>query len=106
MCEIYQALAPTLRILVFSGDADTCVPYLGTEAAIDSLGFAPLSPAFRQWLVNDTSQPQIAGYVRAYASGNQLQYGTVKGAGHMVATWAPVQALHLFTSFITNTPLW
>lgn len=106
--DLYVDMLTTskLRVLVYSGDADTCVPYLGTEASVDSLGFA-VSNAYRQWHYNDTSgASQIAGYVREYttAAGSALGYATVKGTGHMVPTWAPVQALVLVNAFLSGGP--
>lgn len=39
VAPIYKALAPKLYIAVFSGDVDSCVPYPGTEANVDLLGY-------------------------------------------------------------------
>lgn len=106
--DIYSSLlnSTTLRVLVYSGDADTCVPYLGTEACMDSLGYAaPVS--YRQWHYNDsTGAAQVAGYVRQYDTGfaSQLAYVTVKGTGHMVPTWTPVQALVLLNAYLAGGP--
>jgi hypothetical protein len=36
--RVLALLRIVLLQMVFSGDVDSCVPYLGTEAAVDSLG--------------------------------------------------------------------
>ena len=48
---------------------------------------------------------QIAGYIKGYdvGSNGKLHFMTVKGAGHMVATYKPQQALALFTRYISGT---
>eukprot|EP01125_Pyxidicula_operculata_P016464 TRINITY_DN5670_c0_g1_i3.p1 TRINITY_DN5670_c0_g1~~TRINITY_DN5670_c0_g1_i3.p1 ORF type:complete len:360 (+),score=70.91 TRINITY_DN5670_c0_g1_i3:1548-2627(+) len=91
------SLYPKFSIIVYSGDADTCVPFPGTEAAVDSLNLTK-TDNWRPWLVNG----QVAGFVKGYG---KLSYATVKGAGHMVPTFKPVQALELFRRFITGKPL-
>ena len=117
VAPIYKALAPKLYIAVFSGDVDSCVPYPGTEANVDLLGYpvkvrrmlasmqaARLTPRctqtkWAQWKVDN----QIAGYYKTYDVGTGapgLSYTTVKDAGHMVATYKPVQALAFFTNFL------
>jgi carboxypeptidase C (cathepsin A) len=53
-----------------------------------------------------THLPQIAGYVQEYATGGKaLVYATVRGAGHMVPTDKPQQALEMFRRFISGSPL-
>jgi hypothetical protein len=74
-----------MRVLVYSGDVDSCVPYLGTEACMDALGLPVVEP-WRAWIVDG----QVAGYVKVLggrAGGPSLTYATVKEAGHMVPTY-------------------
>ena len=95
---LYPALVNKYRTLVFSGDGDNCVPYIGTQEWVRNLGF-PVKQNWHPWLVND----QVAGYAVNYQP--NLTFATVKGAGHMVPQYMPEQALALFTAFINNTPL-
>jgi len=102
--SIYDTVIPVhefllqygIRILVYSGDADMCVPNTGSEAWTASLGL-PIIDAWRPWFVNS----QVAGYVQQYKG---LTYATIKGAGHMVPQYKPPQALHFFTNFLNNQP--
>jgi len=91
-----QLLANGYRILIYSGDADMCVPNTGSEAWTSSLNL-PLLEEWRPWFVNN----QVAGYVRSYEG---LTYATIKGAGHMVPQYRPPQALYFFTQFLNNRP--
>ncbi|KAF8106623.1 hypothetical protein N665_0137s0073 [Sinapis alba] len=61
--------------LIFSGDHDLFVPFLGTQAWIKSLNY-PLIDDWRPWMIGD----QIAGYTRSYA--NKMTFATIKGGGH------------------------
>jgi len=89
-------LIPYIRVLIFNGDADACVPYNGNEWWTSTLG-VPETTAWTQWSVNN----QVAGYVTKYQSG--FEFVTVKGAGHMVPEYKPVQALEMITRFFNNT---
>ncbi|VYS56902.1 unnamed protein product [Arabidopsis thaliana] len=57
--------------LIFSGDHDMEVPYLGTQAWIRSLNYS-LIDDWRPWMIGD----QIAGYTRTYA--NKMTFATIK----------------------------
>jgi len=100
---IYGQLWDKKRILVYSGDVDSCVPYTGTQNAIDSLELYESVP-WRVWIVND----QVAGYVKVFGGdpvSNGITYATVKNSGHMVPTYQPEAALVMFSSFINDVPL-
>jgi len=91
--------AQQLRMLVYSGDADFNVNFLGTQSWIKSLRL-PVRKHFRKWLGSDG---QVAGYVTQYEGG--LTFATVKGAGHMVPTDRPRHALDMVSAFLSSTPL-
>ncbi|CAN6938400.1 unnamed protein product [Brassica oleracea] len=57
--------------LIFSGDHDMVVPYLGTQAWIRSLNYSVIDD-WRPWMISD----QIAGYTRTYA--NKMTFATIK----------------------------
>jgi len=102
MRPIYKSLLDKYNITIFSGDADACVPFWGSEEWTSQLGF-DVQTAWHPWsskAVNGHSQ--TAGYATRYNAPNGFQYVTVKGAGHMVPTYKPVAAQLLFTKFVTN----
>merc|ERR1719282_1157311 len=63
------------RILIFSGDVDSAVPYLGTQRWVGCLG-APVVHSCTNWRFNT----QIAG---AYTVYDGISLLSVKGCGHM-----------------------
>jgi len=95
----YPGWAKQLRILVFSGDVDGCVPHVFTEQWVEGLGF-PVSDAFRPWTF---SNGQVGGYVTTYGV-NNFAFLTVKGAGHMVPQYAPEAAFTMFSIWLSNSP--
>jgi len=72
-----KTLIPAIKVLIFNGDVDCCVPYKGNEWWTSSLEI-PLKKGWRQWTVDS----QTAGYVTSYDS--DFTFLTVKGSGHMV----------------------
>jgi len=98
---------PDIRMLVYSGDVDSCVPYLSTEVTMLSIPFTSSTKQSRPWsswtyvsAQAPKSIKQIGG--KAIQWGNQLAFATVRGAGHMVPHDQPEAALTLFTSFLTD----
>nr|QOL01248.1 putative extracellular protein TR9_053b [Trebouxia lynnae] len=81
-----------LRVLIYSGDHDMCVPHTGSEAWTQGLGLKVQQP-WHPWKFND----QVAGFIQHFEG---LSYATVKGAGHMVGQAKPAEALHLIDSFL------
>jgi len=69
------ALSSDLRVMIYSGDADACVPFFGTRKWTSLLG-GSVTDAWRPW----QSQGQLAGYTVGY---EKLRFTTLKGIGHM-----------------------
>lgn len=86
------------RALIYSGDHDMCVPYTGSEAWTRSLGY-DITDSWRPWLVDN----QVAGYTQGYAK--NLTFATVKGSGHTVPEYKPVEGLALYTRFLAGDAL-
>jgi len=85
-----------LNILIYSGDVDAVVPFLGTEQWITNLNRA-VKEDWRSW----TLDQQVGGYVIKYDS---LTYLTIRGAGHMVPYFKPDLAYAFFERYITGQP--
>ena len=116
-----QHLVPEMRVLIFSGDVDACVPYLGSmrwvaEVAENNVDareggsgyqggdrWPVIGDAWTSWQVDNN----VAGYFTAYATSgpHNFTFVTVKGAGHMVAEVKPKQALSLFFRFLNGLPM-
>ncbi|XP_010461188.1 PREDICTED: serine carboxypeptidase-like 18 [Camelina sativa] len=85
------------RSLVYSGDHDLMVPFLGTEAWIKSLNYS-ITDDWRPWLVNN----QVIGFTRTYA--NNMTFATIKGGGH-TTEYKPEESFMMFQKWITGQPL-
>jgi len=100
--DIYQSLIKAnKKILVYSGDVDGAVPYVGTEAWINSMHLE-VNSLWQEWFIPADDGSQVAGYVTEYAG---LTFTTVKGAGHMVPQYKPEAAYYMFSNFIAGKPL-
>ncbi|XP_078177558.1 serine carboxypeptidase-like 3 isoform X2 [Carex rostrata] len=86
------------RALVYSGDHDMDMPYLGTEAWVRSLNFAIVDD-WRAWY----SGGQVAGFTRSYS--NNLTFATVKGAGHTAPEYKPKECLSMLERWLAFEPL-
>ncbi|XP_019092943.1 PREDICTED: serine carboxypeptidase-like 7 isoform X1 [Camelina sativa] len=83
--------------LIFSGDHDMVVPFLGTQAWIRSLNYS-LIDDWRPWMIGD----QTAGYTRTYA--NKMTFATIKGGGH-TPEYKPEETSIMFQRWISGQPL-
>ncbi|XP_010486652.1 PREDICTED: serine carboxypeptidase-like 7 isoform X2 [Camelina sativa] len=83
--------------LIFNGDHDMAVPFLGTQAWIRSLNYS-LIDDWRPWMIGD----QTAGYTRTYA--NKMTFATVKGGGH-TPEYKPEETYIMFQRWIRGQPL-
>ncbi|KAG8095566.1 hypothetical protein GUJ93_ZPchr0012g21676 [Zizania palustris] len=82
------------RALVYNGDHDLDMTFVGTQAWIRTLGY-PVVSGWRPWFSNR----QVAGFTTVYA--HNLTFATVKGAGHTAPEYRPkecVDMLHRWTS--------
>ena len=106
---LYKTLAQKYRLLIYSGDTDMCVPYVGTEEWTRELGFTQVE-GWRPWLAGTNAAPNgtaTAGYVTTYAAGDaghNFTFLTVKGAGHMVPQFKPVASLTFLERFFNQQP--
>jgi len=101
----YPALINKYRVLIYSGDADACVPYNGSEEWTRKLGVPVVNP-WTGYQVTSGGSTHVAGYVTEYKGGanGNFFYVTVKHAGHMVPKFEPEAGFHMFQSWLTNQP--
>ncbi|CAK4763048.1 hypothetical protein LEN26_001314 [Aphanomyces euteiches] len=88
-------LSKGLKALIYSGDADSVVNFIGTQRWITTDGLKlNVKSKWRPWFGPDK---QLAGYTEGY---DGLNFTTIKGAGHMVPAVRPLHGLYLFECFI------
>ena len=87
LLPLYTQLIRTHQMLIYSGDTDGCVPFVGTEKWTRELPFSQ-TRGWHQWFAQDkknvTPSPSSlhkAGYAITY---DQFQFVTVSGAGACV----------------------
>ncbi|XP_033131152.1 serine carboxypeptidase-like 2 [Brassica rapa] len=89
------------RSLIYSGDHDLGMPYLGTQAWIRSLNYSVIDHTdfFVFVLLN---LPFLGRYRRTYA--NKMTFATIKGGGH-TAEFKPEESSVMFQRWISGQPL-
>jgi len=101
---LYPELVKKLRILIFNGDADSCVPYIGNEEWIGNLesqGVLKEKSPWTPWYTSNKATP--AGYVTKYEipeADTDFSFVTVRLSGHMVPEFRPEAGYQLFKDFI------
>ncbi|XP_047152420.1 serine carboxypeptidase-like 13 isoform X2 [Vigna umbellata] len=86
------------RSLIYSGDHDMVVPFLGTQEWIRSLNYSIVDD-WRPW----NSNGQVGGYTRTYS--NQMTFATVKGAGHTAPMYKSKECFDMFSRWISKRAL-
>ncbi|KAK3411928.1 hypothetical protein EUGRSUZ_I00690 [Eucalyptus grandis] len=86
------------RSLIYSGDHDMVIPYLGTQSWIKTLNLSTMDD-WRPWMVGD----QVAGFTREYSNG--LTFATVKGGGHTAPEYLPEECFAMYKRWIHREPL-
>lgn len=81
LMPLYAELIQKYQVLIYSGDTDACIPYVGTEQWTRALNFTQTA-AWHQWFAKPRVQEGLhkAGYAISY---DKFQFVTISGAGHM-----------------------
>eukprot|EP00258_Populus_trichocarpa_P042621 XP_024458640.1 serine carboxypeptidase-like 18 isoform X1 [Populus trichocarpa] len=94
------------RSLIYSGDHDMTIPYIGTHEWIESLNLT-IKYDWEPWFVDG----QVAGYAMLYADNVQdyitydLTFATVKGGGHTASEYRPEQCFAMMDRWFDYYPL-
>ncbi|KAJ9705285.1 hypothetical protein PVL29_003371 [Vitis rotundifolia] len=91
------------RALIYSGDHDMLIPYVGTERWVKSLNI-PVLTGWEPWFVDG----QVAGYSVIYQANKTdtaITYATVKGGGHTAPEFRPKQCLAMIDRWLAFYPL-
>ena len=91
-------LTKSIRVWLFSGDADDVVPFTDTKKNVQLLQQREAG-----WWTAWNTGDQHAGFYQNYV--NNFTVLTVKGAGHMVPQTRPKAAYQMFSNFINSHPV-
>eukprot|EP00466_Bigelowiella_natans_P013332 jgi/Bigna1/39639/e_gw1.34.17.1 len=95
--DTYPLLLEHMRVVIYNGDWDACVPYTDNEAWTSSMGLNTAKP-WHSWTYKNGTQ--IGGYATVY-EGN-LTFTTVRGGRHEVPETAPEKAFELLRRLISS----
>lgn len=102
-------LASGLRVLIYNGDADACVPYIGNEiwtTGMEAMGVVEEVDAWHTWFAG-ADDATATGAATSYKvvggkreTGEMFQFITVRLAGHEVPGFAPRAGFAVFDRFV------
>lgn len=101
---LWPELAQKIRVLIYNGDADSCVPYNGNEDWVGSLeekGVIKETSPWTPWFTSNKASP--AGYVTRYQAPGasvDFSFATIRLAGHMAPTFQPEPSLVMLSNFL------
>jgi hypothetical protein len=97
--DTYPFLVKHIKVTIYNGDWDACVPYTDNEAWTEGMGYPVKSP-WHVWTYDGTQKNQVGGYATTYAA-NDFTFITVKGGRHEVPETAPLQAFEMLRRIVT-----
>jgi carboxypeptidase C (cathepsin A) len=97
--DIYPTLINSIRVLIYNGESDGCVPWTDNEQWTSGMGLSVVKP-FHPFFVGENAN-SVGGWVTNYDK--NFTFTVVRGAGHMVPEFAPVPAFYMFANFLANT---
>ncbi|KAF8823052.1 putative Serine carboxypeptidase-like 36 [Cardiosporidium cionae] len=90
-------LGKKLKVMIYYGDTDTAVSYVGGESWVTSRGFH-IKDAWRPWCTGGGNL--TAGHFINFEEG--LRFVTVSGAGHLLPRTRPRKAFAMFENWLKN----
>jgi len=108
---VYERLVRKYPILIYSGNADACVPTWGSEVWTQELGekLGANRTAWRPWTSPSaspgSSKHVLAGYVTSWPMLSNFSFAVVKGAGHEVPRYKPAFALTMIAKWVKGEAL-
>ncbi|KAI6659294.1 hypothetical protein LOD99_14965 [Oopsacas minuta] len=102
MKKVWKQLLPyhnELKFLVYSGDVDAAVPWLGTLLWIKDLEKDGTINLVEDWNPWYGSTVQVGGFTLQY---DKMTFKTVRDAGHQVPSSQPRRAYDMLNNFLNN----
>lgn len=107
---LYPDIVDKIRVLIYNGDSDACVPYKGNEEWVEGIaakGVVKSKKAWHPWYAEGVDN-MPAGYATTYTVPDtdlDFQFVTIRLAGHMVPAFQPRSAHTFFKTFLAGGEL-
>uniref|UniRef100_A0A7N2M3E3 Uncharacterized protein n=1 Tax=Quercus lobata TaxID=97700 RepID=A0A7N2M3E3_QUELO len=88
-----------IRALVYSGDQDSVIPFIGTRTLINGLAKELIRTKY-----NGALQGMVGGWTQVYGN-TQLSFASIREASHTAPAPQPERSLVLFKAFLAGQPL-
>jgi len=102
--DIYPTLVQNMRVLVYNGAFDDCVPHTDDSAWTAQFAkdaSAPVARGWQPWYV----EGHLAGHSQYWNIGKGFAYTTVVAAGHLVPQYQPKFATALLEAVVSGSQL-
>lgn len=105
--DTYPLLVSNIRVLIYNGDWDACVPYTDNEAWTSSMGYNESKPWHPWTHTTSNGYTGIGGYATQFdvPGGGAFTFTTVRGGRHEVPETAPERAFAMIQKFIKGEDL-
>jgi len=100
LLPLYPKLISNMNVLIYSGDADACVPWNGSYNWTRHLGLTETT-AWRPWTFTTPQKSWTGGFVTQW--GKNFTFITIKHAGHMVPQFEPEASIVFYSAFLKGT---
>jgi len=101
--DTYPFLNEHIRVLIYNGDWDACVPYTDNQMWTKDMGYA-VAEDWHQWFYNtpDAAREQVGGYATRYSTAHNFTFITIRGGRHEVPETAPVSSFEMLNRLLTG----
>jgi carboxypeptidase C (cathepsin A) len=104
--DTYPLLIQHMRVVIYNGDWDACVPWTDNQAWTRDMGY-PAKDPWHPWTFDnlDDTGVQVGGYAINYqvpAGAHNFTFITVRGGRHEVPETAPKRAFSMFSRLIAD----
>lgn len=97
--SLLKTLSSKMPVLLYYGDADTACNFLGGLWSAEAVKAKKIED-YKPWYIDTIYGKSVAGFIQRYTN---LDFVTVKGAGHLVPTDKPQAAFRLMKAFLNGT---
>ena len=102
--DTYPLLIANMRVIIYNGDWDACVPWTDNHAWTKGMGYKE-DDAWHPWMFNnlDSYGNQVGGYAINYVVENSnFTFLTIRGGRHEVPETAPKRAFEMFSRLVES----